>query len=271
MKNFTRLFVISMIVLVVTPCFADVTHSRTYALLLGSIQEGLLSASNIADSNTIGNGSIMLSFYDDHVSYSFGNEVKKAIDDNGGSAGYSTYTNATEDSSELSADGNVTSDGGDLRFSKLKNGVFTFVVTTKSGDFKICCFLKMGRPLIQLNPSISLPRSTGEYLDYIENQDVCISVYSDNLKIILKKDAQKYILENDNDNDGAFISVTPTLGMYPGYEGTIDPAGVNYIPLRQVFQKGKSGIVLILIDNGENDNCVKCLVDILDGKIRFNN
>lgn len=136
--------------------FMVFTKSGNYYKISCILKNGLPIGLNSGDSlttiksnliNTINNGQIKLEFFEDHVTYSFGDVVKKAINDNGGAAGSFMYTNATEDGSEFSGDGDVTTNGGHIEVPKLNNGIFTFVVTTSEGDFKISCTLKNGSPV----------------------------------------------------------------------------------------------------------------------------
>lgn len=107
----------------------------------------------------------------------------------------------------------------------------------------------------------------------IENQDMIISIENNHLKFILHREARAKILENEDyeDYDGAFISVIPIEGVGKGYDGTFNPEGINYIPLRYVFDQQREGRVFIMVSNGENDNSVICIVDISNGKLRFTN
>ncbi|MCK6382124.1 MAG: hypothetical protein L6Q54_12855 [Leptospiraceae bacterium] len=128
--------------------------------------------------------------------------------------------------------------------------------------------------------SDSLKNTTGNdsgspvFFHEIENQDMIISIENGHLKVILHREARAKILENEDYEyyDGAFISVIPIEGVGKGYDGTFDPEGINYIPLNKVFEgNGGEGEVMLIVDNGENNNVVKCIVDISNGKLRFTN
>ncbi len=120
----------------------------------------------------------------------------------------------------------------------------------------------------------SFPRNPDLLSDsnFIGDKNIRISLANNHLKIVLGKKASDFIMENEDyeDYDGAFISVTPTTGVGAGCDVTFDPKGINYIPLRRIFENNNGdGEVIVMISNGENNNSIFGKIAIQSGNIKM--
>lgn len=269
MNNISRFFVILIFILPTVSGFAfpsSLTVSQNLAVAVNV--ENNNDDKPRVDANVLDNGQIRLVFYNDHVSYSFSEEVKKAINNSNADhiAAFLMVTDATSDRSVYSDNGNVSADGGNFPIKNLETGIFTVVITTGSGEYKISGLLEGGMPVITGNPNHAF-----EIISQYDDGNFIISSDPNNNRLYLT--LHKHIADSllkYSDEDVVFIGFIPENKSNATVNGGFLPGDTKTkYSLREIFQsedkRDWTGSVVIILMNNEATVNTGCALNFYKG------